>query len=304
MTAKTSIVVVTWQCAGLLRGLVRSMNRHLSGQEQLVVVDNASSDDAECAAREWKGALDFVALASNVGFGAANNLGVRRATGDGVVLLNPDTELVDSSLIGLVETALELGAIVGPRIVNPDGTVQASASGPEVGFWPWVRALVPGSIAPTAIARRTEPSRLDVRTEVTWLKGACLAGSRSVLRSLGPFDETIHLYGEDLELGVRALHAGIRSIYCPETCRIVHLGAGSSTVAFGSPEAWRAPAAVNWRDVLTRTYGPRRARRARRALVLNLALRSAAKRALRRSSARDRTALAAVRNAREIREPG
>jgi hypothetical protein len=84
----------------------------------------------------------------------------------------------------------------------------------------------------------------------------------------------------------------------------VHLGAGSSTVAFGSREAWRSRAAVNWREVLTRSYGPRRARRGRRALVLNLALRPAAKRTLRRSTLRDRTALAAVRDARGMQEIG
>jgi N-acetylglucosaminyl-diphospho-decaprenol L-rhamnosyltransferase len=299
-----SIVVVTWECAALTRHLVRSMNQHLSGDEQLIVVDNASSDDLEDAAREWKGELELILLPMNVGFGAASNLGVQRAVGDGIVLLNPDTELLDSSLGRLVDTALELNAIVGPRVLNPDGSVQASASGPEVGFWPWVRAVVPGSIAPPWIVRHTEPYRSPDRVEVTWLKGACLAGPRSVLLGLGPFDEAIHLYGEDLELGLRAGRAGIGSFFCPETCRIVHLGAGSSTVAFGSREAWRARAAVNWRDVLTRAYGPRRARRGRNALVLNLALRTAAKRFLRRPTVRDRAALAAVRGARGMHELG
>jgi N-acetylglucosaminyl-diphospho-decaprenol L-rhamnosyltransferase len=297
-----SVVVVTWQCAGFLRALVASMNRHLDGREELVVVDNASTDDVEAAARAWKGETGFVRLDENVGFGAAMNHGVERAKHDVVVMLNPDTELLDSRLGLLAAATLELDGLVGPRVVNPDGSVQPSASGPEIGPWPWVRAVLPGALTPQALLRRTEPYRLDVRTRVTWLTGSCVAGPRDVLRRLGPFDPAIHLYGEDLDLGLRAGLAGVASYFCPETTRIVHHAGGSSTQVYGSADGWRPQGTENWRAVLRRTYGPRRETRGWRALTLNLTLRVAAKRILRRDTPRDRAALAAALRARRFPE--
>jgi hypothetical protein len=302
VTAPYSIVVVTWECAAFLDGLVASMNRHLDGSEQLVVVDNASTDDVERAARGWKGEIVFVRLETNQGFGAASNVGVGRADHEAVVLLNPDTTLVDSSLPALAAAAVELGAIVGPRVLNPDGSVQPSASGPEVGFWPWVRALLPGAVTPSSVLRNTEPYRLDRRTRVAWLTGACIAAPRDILRRLGPFDPAIHLYGEDLDLGVRAARAGIPSYFCPDDCRLVHFAGGSSTLAYGSADGWRPQGTANWRAVLRRAYGARQETWGWRALKLNLALRTAVKRVLARETPRDRAALHAALRADTVAE--
>lgn len=297
-----SIVVATWQCARFLAALVASMNRHLDGDEQLVVVDNASTDDVEQAARAWKGETVFLPLQTNRGFGAATNVGVERARHEAVVLLNPDTELVDSSITRLAALALELGALVGPRLLNPDGSVQPSASGPEIGVWPWVRVVLPGALAPRALARKTEPYRLEQRTRVTWLTGACIAGPRNVFRRLGPFDPAIHLYGEDLDLGLRAGLDGVPSYFCPDVCRVVHFAGGSSALVYGSADGGRLQGEMNRRAVLRRTYGRRRERSAWGASTLNLALRSGVKRVLGRQTPRDRAALSAALHARRFPE--
>ena len=149
------------------------MNRHLDGEQELIVVDNASSDSPQEAAAGWNGEHRFIGLDENIGFGAASNTGVAAATAPATVLLNPDTELLDGGLDRLVAAALELGGLVGPRVLNPDGSIQPSASGPEVGVWPWVRALVPAGVQPAPLRARTEPYRLERRVGVTWLTGAC-----------------------------------------------------------------------------------------------------------------------------------
>ncbi len=280
------------------------MNRHLDGAQQLVVVDNASSDSPGAAAAEWKGEHRFVGLDENVGFGAANNVGVGEATGDATVLLNPDTELLDDGLGRLAAVALELGGLVGPRVLNADGSIQPSASGPEVGVWPWVRALVPAAVQPAAVRARTEPYRLEHRVGVTWLRGACVAGPTDVLARLGPFDPALHMFGEDIDLGLRAAAGGVRSWFDPEACRIVHHGQGSTTLAYGSREAWRATGTLNWRAALRRAYGPRRETLAWIALRTNLRLRLLAKTVLRRATERDRAAVHAVLSARPVPELG
>lgn len=289
-----TIIVVTWNCAGHLEALVRSMNEHLDGSQRLVVIDNDSDDDPATAAAGWRGEGEFVGLGTNAGFGAANNVGVGRAGRDVSVLLNPDTELVDDGLDRLAAAAGELGAIVGPRLLNADGTLQASASGPEVGAWPWIRAVVPGAVQPAWMLARTEPYRLERRAEVVWLNGACLAAPTAALRRLGPFDPQLRMYGEDIDLGLRARAAGIGSWIDPQACRIVHKGQGSSPLVYGSRDGWRATGTLNWRAALRRAYGPRREWLGWRALRFNLRLRLLAKTALGRAGDRDRTAVAAA----------
>ena len=270
------------------------MNRHLDGSQELIVVDNASTDQPGEAASGWKGAGRFVELGENAGFGVASNRGVAEAGGEVVVLLNPDTELLDDGLDRLAAEARRTGGLVGPRVLEADGSVQPSASGPEIGVWPWVRAVVPAALQPPAVVARTEPYRLGRPTAVTWLTGACIAAPTTVLRSLGPFDPGLHMYGEDVDLGLRAGGAGIGVRFDPTLCRVVHHGQGSSVRVHGTREGWRPTGTLNWRAALRRAYGPRRERLAWRALRLNLRLRLLAKSLAGRATERDRAALEAA----------
>ena len=280
--ATFSIVVVTWQSAGHLARLVESMNRHLA-------------DDPETAAGAWRGAVRFKRLGANAGVGTAANAGVAEASGEAVVILNPDTELLDPRLGDLASFALRERALAGPRVRNADGTPQPSASGPPAGPWPWVGALLPGALAPAAVRARTEPWRLERTTRVAWLTGACIAGPTDVLRGLGPFDPAIEMYGEDLDLCLRGSADGVPSYLCPVTTEILHHGGASAALRYDAgPEA---VVARTRRAVLRRALGERRERSARRAQLLNLRLRIAAKRILGGDVERDRAALAALLSA-------
>ena len=121
--------------------------------------------------------------------------------------------------------------------------------------------------------RFTEPYRLERPAQVAWLTGACLAGPTEVLAELGPFDPELHLYGEDVDLGLRAGAAGIPVWFDPTTCSVIHHGQASSVIAYGDREAWRPQGTINWRAALRRAHGPRREWLAWRALRLNLRLR-------------------------------
>jgi N-acetylglucosaminyl-diphospho-decaprenol L-rhamnosyltransferase len=294
--APFSIVAVTWQSAAELARLADSMSRHLDAAHELVVVDNASSDDPAAAAGRWKGERRFIALDRNAGFGTAANAGTEAARHESVVLLNPDAELVDSSLERLAEVALRRGVLAGPRLLNPDGSAQPSASGPPVGVWPWVGALVPGALQPRAVRARTEPWRLDASTRVAWLTGACVAAPRAVLRELGPFDPAIHLYGEDMDLGLRAARAGIESWFCPDVARVAHRGGASAAALDADDREYRV--AATRRAVLARAYGRRRETAAWLAQRTNLRLRVVSKRALGRDADREAATLRALRSPR------
>ena len=290
-----SIVTVTWECAGALGQLIASMNLQLRDDVELVVVDNASSDGPRKALIEWKGPQKFIELEENIGFGAANNIGVKEAEHDAVVLLNPDTEVV-SGLEELAETARRDGCLAGPRILNSDGSVQPSASGPSVGVWPWVRAIVPGPLTPSRLAARLAPWRSETPMKVTWLTGACVASSRSRLLYLGPFDPSIHLFAEDLDLGLRAQREGIESWFRPDLATIVHHGDASASLRY-EDSGWSA-AAQNQRAVLERTYGAKAEKRAWRAELVRLHLNVGLRRVLGRDSSHERRILRATRRAR------
>lgn len=300
--APFSIVVVTWQSAGELANLVGSMNRHLDGDHELVVVDNASSDDPAGAADTWKGEGRLIALDRNAGFGTAANAGTEAARHDGVVVLNPDAELVDSTLERLIEVALARGVLAGPRLLNPDGSRQPSASGPPVGVWPWIGAVIPGALQPRPVRARTEPWRLETTTRVAWLTGACVAAPRTLLRDLGPFDPAIHLYGEDMDLGLRAARAGVESWFCPDVATVVHRGGASAAALDADDREYQL--AANRRAVLARAYGRRRETAAWLAQRTNLRLRVAAKRALGHDADREAATLRAARRARVARALG
>jgi N-acetylglucosaminyl-diphospho-decaprenol L-rhamnosyltransferase len=290
-----SIVVVTWESVAVVEALVATMNRHLGSRPELIVVDNDSGDDPESVARGYSGALQFIGLERNLGFGAANNVGVRAARGPAVVMLNPDTELVDSSLDRLAAFAVRRRALAGPRIINADGSRQASASGPPVGVWPWAGAILPGALQPRPLRWRTEPWRSERTIRVAWLTGSCIAGPRDVLLALGPFDPAIHLFAEDMDLAFRATRDGVPSFFCPDLCRIVHHQGASTSIAFGSGAS--RVAAQSTRAVVRRAFGARRERSGWLAREVNLRLRIAAKRALRRDPTADRAALDAMRGA-------
>jgi GT2 family glycosyltransferase len=167
-----------------------------------------------------------------------------------------------------------------------------------------VRALIPGAIQPPALRARTEPYRLERRLPVTWLTGSCIAGPTPVLRRLGPFDPALHMYGEDIDLGLRAAAAGVRSWFDPGACRLVHYGQQSSQLAYGSREGWRSAGTLNWRAAVSRAYGPRREALAWRALRTNLRLRLIAKTLLGRASERDRAGVRGVVDAKPVPELG
>ncbi len=289
------MVVVTWECADHLAALVASMNEWLDADAELIVVDNGSTDDPAGAAQGWRGRGAFERLTENRGFGAAANRGVEIAGGEAVVLLNPDTLLLDSGLPRLAALAVSRRALAAPRLLNPDGSTQPSAGGEPVGAWPWVGALVPGAVQTPSMRRRTEPWRLRATVRVPWASGACLAGPRALLAQLGPFDPSIHMYAEDMELGLRAGTKGIPTWFCPDLCQVVHRRRGSSS------RRWREGpepiAAAGRRAVLARTYGPASERRAWLAERARLRLRLTAKRVLRRRADAERRELAALRSA-------
>lgn len=248
-----ALVTVTFNSAPELRRLAASVERHLPGA-RLVVVDSASEDDSVDAARQ--AGAEVIPLGDNRGFGYAANAGVAVVDEPVTVLVNPDVELVDSSLADLARHA-DPGRLLAPRLLNADGSPQDSVHPEPASAATALYAVLPGPALPGPLRRLVEPWRSRVPRRVAWATAACLVAATETLKRLGPFDESIFLYAEDLELGLRARDAGVETWFHPEA-RVVHTGAHSTLRAFGGEN--HELLAQQRRDVVERRLGPARAR--------------------------------------------
>jgi len=225
-------VVVIHDSARHLEALLGSIERHLAADPpQVVVVDSGSRDDGAAVARAH--GADVEVLDGNRGFGAASNAGLARARHDVTVLLNPDCELIDGSLAALAARAATRDALLAPRLLNADGTVQRSAHPLPGGAAALAPALWPPRAMPRALRERFEPWRSGAPRPVGWAIAACLAARTDLLRALGPFDPAAFLFYEDLELCLRARAAGVPTELRPEV-RLVHHGGHATGPALGA----------------------------------------------------------------------
>jgi GT2 family glycosyltransferase len=229
-----SVVIVNYNVCDLLLNAVVSLNHALAGIDgEIIVVDNASTDGAVETLNRLFPRVITVQLDKNLGFGAANNIGIERATGDYVLLINPDTIVQEETL----RTMLEFmeghpGAVfAGCKILNPDGSFEPAS---KRGFpSPWssfcrvfgLSRLFPGSrLFGGYNLTHLDPDR---PASVEALSGCFMFCRADALRQLGGFDTDFFMYGEDLDLCYRAKQRGGEIWYYPATS-IVHLK-GEST---------------------------------------------------------------------------
>ena len=185
------------------------------------------------AAFPW---VRLIALDQNPGFAAASNLALARATGDVCILLNPDTAIAAPALSALAAylRAQPAVGVVGPRLVNPDGTLQSAGHAMPTLFQVWYD-LVPWP-------RRFYHSRLNGRYpdalggapyDVGFPLGACLAVRRDALLAAGPLDEGYGMYMEEPDFCARVRAAGYAVQIVPGAT-VTHHGGQSTAQA---PEA-------------------------------------------------------------------
>jgi GT2 family glycosyltransferase len=286
-------VVVIHDSERELAALLDSIERHLPDPPQLVVVDTGSRAGGAELARA-RGA-EVLSLPDNPGFGPANNAGVERARGDVTALLNPDVELLDAGLLQLVERAREREALLVPRLLEADGSVQRNAHplpGRADGLLP---AIVHPPLLPRALRERAEPWRAESPRPVGWAIAACLVARTVTLRALGPFDPAAFLFFEDLDLCLRARAAGVPTELHPDV-RLRHAGGHATARRFGGePHELHAR---RRREVIGARLGRRALALDDAAQALTFATRAAARALLRRDASRPRAQLRALRRAR------
>jgi N-acetylglucosaminyl-diphospho-decaprenol L-rhamnosyltransferase len=219
-----AVVTVIHDSAAHLERLLASIASFLRSRPRVVVVDSGSRDRGPEVA-ERRGA-ELIRLDGNRGFGAGCNAALRRVTEPVTALVNPDVELLDDGLATLAEEAAATDALLAPRLLNSDGTVQDSAHPVPGTLEALIPAAVPRFLFPGPARRRYEPWRSSRPRPVGWAVAACIVARTDLLRRLGPFDPDVFLFYEDMDLCLRAADAGIPTLLRPHVA-LRHFGGAS-----------------------------------------------------------------------------
>ena len=254
--ARTSVaaVIVNFNAGEALAESLQSLARDPDVDWEAVVVDNASSDgsaDAVEAVAPW---VRLVRNRENVGFGRGVNQGIAATKAPLVLLINPDC-VIRPGATAMLERVLRddpTCAIVGPRILDPDGSVQGSARGnPDMftglfGRTSALRRVLPGStLSQRNVVSADDPQRHasgDASKVVDWVSGACMLARRSALEQVGGFDERYFLYWEDADLCRRLRGEGFAIRYAPEAVAVHQVGRSSATAKAASIRAFHRSA--------------------------------------------------------------
>jgi N-acetylglucosaminyl-diphospho-decaprenol L-rhamnosyltransferase len=227
---EVSVIIINWNTRDLLAACLRSVYQTTRDLNlEIIVVDNNSKDDScEMVRREYP-LVRLIENSENVGFTRANNQAARAAQGQYIFLLNSDAELQTDSLqkmLALMKNESK-ACIVGARLLNPDGSFQASHT-PFPTLW---REFLILTGLGRAFYRQWFPSRGPELAKgsqpVDYVEGAAMLIRRDVYLQHNGLDESYFMYAEEVDLCYRIHKAGWQVWYHPEAC-ILHHGGGSS----------------------------------------------------------------------------
>ncbi|MEQ8378792.1 glycosyltransferase family 2 protein [Parvibaculum sp.] len=235
-TPAVTVIVVSYNTRALTLEALRSLLAETDmAAVEVIVVDNASADgSADAIAAEFP-ALKLLALAENIGFARANNLAAKTARGTYLLLLNPDTVVLERAVDRLIAFA---GAhpqarIWGGRTLFADRTLNPASCWGRMTPWSLfclasgLRALFPHSavLDPEGMPdwKRDSVRHVDI------VSGCFLLIERALWEELGGFDSGYFMYGEDADLCLRGKRLGAAPLICPDAA-IVHYGGASEPV--------------------------------------------------------------------------
>ncbi|MBV9173316.1 MAG: glycosyltransferase family 2 protein [Chloroflexi bacterium] len=223
-----SIVILNYNTrehlAECLRAIQAEGSTTLSGgsiEAEVFVVDNASNDGSADAVAEEFAWVRLVRSPRNGGFAYGNNLALRQARGENIMLLNPDSLLPRAAIEGFLQrlAAHPEAGIIGPKLLRPDGSMhlacRRSFPTPLVALYrlSGLARLFPGS--PRFGRYNLTYVDPDVPLEVDSVCGACMVVRRRVVQRIGLLDERFFMYGEDLDWCLRTRAAGWTVRYEP-----------------------------------------------------------------------------------------
>ena len=223
-----SIIIVNYNVKEFLQNLIHSIEKaSLNLTKEIIIVDNASDDGSVEFIREKFPQAKLIANQKNLGFGKANNIGLKQASGKYILLINPDTLVAEDTfekMIKFFESNPEAG-LAGCKILNPDGSLQLACRRSFPGPWTsFTKVTGLSSLFPNnKVFARYNLTYLDENKtyEVDAISGSFMMMLKEVYAKVGGFDEQFFMYGEDLDLCYRIQKSGFKVYYVHST-QIIH----------------------------------------------------------------------------------
>lgn len=212
MKLKISVIIVTFNNESTIKSCLESVINN-SYDLEIIVFDNNSTDKTVSFVEEFK-SVGLLKSNINLGFAKANNMAAKKAKGDYLIFLNPDTKIFNreslNKLVKVLEKNLEYG-LVGPKLVYTDGSIQNT-----------VRKLptLQGAIKEYWLGSKGSYDfylpKCQNLCEVESVVGACMVINKNVFERIGGWDEKYFLYFEDLQLCVAIKKLGLKIGYAAD----------------------------------------------------------------------------------------
>jgi hypothetical protein len=239
---RLSIVIVTYNSIDHIDACLVALTRHPPHRGyEIVVVDNASPDGTAAAVRRRWPSIRVIDAGTNLGFARASNVGIRATSGDGILLLNPDTEVRAGAIDALVAALADpTVAVAGPRLLDAHGRAELSF-GALLGPLAELRQkmLVRASHRGLGLVRAYVEHVTRRPRAVDWVSGACLLVRRVEAEAVGLLDERYFMYAEDVDFCAAIRARGRRVLFTP-AAEVLHLrGQSRSSTPAATDIAYR-----------------------------------------------------------------
>ena len=209
-----SIIILNYNAGKLLLDCIKSIQKSTYKNLEIIVVDNVSTDKSQIECKNEFPEIKLIQNKQNLGYCEGNNVGIREAQGNFLIILNPDT-IVESNCIDELVTAYNKfgDGLYQPKILslNDDGIIQSTGNMLHVFGFGFARD------------KGNDDIEKDHEIEkIGYASGTCLFTTKSVFEKVGLLDSFLFLYHDDLDLGWRAAQVGIDSFYVPKS-KIYHV---------------------------------------------------------------------------------
>ena len=209
-----SIIVLNYNAGELLLNCIDSLKKSKYTNLEILVVDNISSDNSQKKCKEKFPDIKLIQNNKNLGYCGGNNVGVREANGEFIIILNPDTIIEPNCINELIFAYNKFGeGLYQPKILSLDEESIIQSTGNMLHVFGFGFARGKG----TKVVDKVE----DIE-KIGYASGTCLFTSKDVIDKVGLLDEFLFLYHDDLDLGWRAAQIGIDSYYVPKS-KVFHV---------------------------------------------------------------------------------
>ena len=204
-----SIIILNYNAGELLLNCVDSVFKSVYTNFEVLVVDNLSTDNSHVICKEKFEKIQLIENKENLGYCEGNNVGIRNANGEFIVILNPDTVVEPNWLNHLMSAYNDFGeGLYQPKFFSLNEKLVLQGTGNMLHIFGFGFARDKGKI---------NEEKIESVEKIGYASGTCLFTSKIVLDKIGLLDSFLFLYHDDLDLGWRAAHLGIDSFYVPKS---------------------------------------------------------------------------------------